>query len=244
MSQATALYVDAGIQGSKYSNVGMFAILVFDYCITLEAENLPMTVRKSQWVWHRKWTLLRFEHNTILAKVFGRASKVLHIICVIAAEGLLITRVYASWAMVFPVVCFVGSYILSDTPLVNKFLNMTTNIPDPGTCLLTGERNSIFEYVVLLLYELDSEGTKILSDHSKKHFSMIHHDFVQYHSDYESSDYMGFYHRLIIIHSVLASRILFNIRESEEHSWTHSTLAEISEIQFGERQLSVSRFEA
>ncbi|KAG2753491.1 hypothetical protein P692DRAFT_20828998, partial [Suillus brevipes Sb2] len=47
-----ALYVDAGIQASKYCNVGTFAVLIYDYCITLDAE--------SQWVWHRKWTFVRF----------------------------------------------------------------------------------------------------------------------------------------------------------------------------------------
>ncbi|KAG1739542.1 hypothetical protein EDB19DRAFT_1828772 [Suillus lakei] len=55
MSNATALYVDAGIQGSKYFNVSAFTDLnsgIFDYFITLGAE--------SRWVWYRKWTFVRF----------------------------------------------------------------------------------------------------------------------------------------------------------------------------------------
>ncbi|KAG1884078.1 hypothetical protein F4604DRAFT_1677235 [Suillus subluteus] len=134
MSHPTALYVDAGIQASKYSNVGMFAVLIFDYFITLEAESL--------WVWHRKWTFVRFIFTvsrylpffgigmTFIAalrtqyypgesqrcSVLGLGKRqtvsmhslryinfsstpyaVLHIICIVAAEGLLITRIYASW---------------------------------------------------------------------------------------------------------------------------------------------------
>ncbi|KAG0698819.1 hypothetical protein DFH29DRAFT_81472 [Suillus ampliporus] len=48
----------------------------------------------------------------------------------------------------------------------------------------------------------------------------------------------------IVIHSVLASRILFNLRESEEHLRTNPTLAEVSEIRFEEGQVLMSRFEA
>ncbi|KAG1727084.1 uncharacterized protein EDB91DRAFT_1339530 [Suillus paluster] len=46
-NHTTALYVDAGLQASKYCNVTTFAVLISDYCITLEVENLLMTVRKS-----------------------------------------------------------------------------------------------------------------------------------------------------------------------------------------------------
>ncbi|KAG1739541.1 hypothetical protein EDB19DRAFT_836457 [Suillus lakei] len=38
----------------------------------------------------------------------------------------------------------------------------------------------------------------------------------------------------ILIHSVLASRILFNLRASEGRSQIHTTLADVSEMQFGE----------
>ncbi|KIK43166.1 hypothetical protein CY34DRAFT_725202 [Suillus luteus UH-Slu-Lm8-n1] len=64
---------------------------------------------------------------------FGQASNVMHIICVLTAEGLLITRIYASWnskrlltfLLVFPVICFVVPYIISDTPLVFNSKNTT-----------------------------------------------------------------------------------------------------------------------
>jgi len=80
-----------------------------------------------------------------------------------------------------------------------------------------------------------------------------------------SVDYMSFYHRLvsnteficasssdrglhlssphIVIHSVLASRILFKLRESEGNSGTHQTLIEVSDIRFEGGQLSMLRSE-
>ncbi|KAG2054159.1 hypothetical protein BDR06DRAFT_955773 [Suillus hirtellus] len=183
MDHPIALFVDAGTQASKYFNVGMFATLIFDYFITLEME--------SQWVWHRRWTFVRFIFTvsrylpffaigmTFTGALrtqyypgescvrFGQASTVLHIICILAAEGLLITRIYASWnskrllafLLVFPLnhcqVCFAGSYIISDTPLIFNSKNTTSiNIPNPGDCLFVGGRNNVYEYAALLLYEL------------------------------------------------------------------------------------------
>ncbi|KAG0695866.1 hypothetical protein DFH29DRAFT_247432 [Suillus ampliporus] len=180
MSDTTALYVDAGIQASKYSNVGIFAVLIFDYCITLEAE--------SQWVWHRKWTLVRFMFTisrylpfvgigmTFTAALrtqyypgescvrFGQVSSVLHVICILAAEGLLLMRIYTSWPckrlltflIVFPTVCLVGSYILSHSTVVDNYLNTPTNLPDLGQCLFVNGRKSVFEYAALFLCELVS----------------------------------------------------------------------------------------
>ncbi|KAG0703298.1 hypothetical protein DFH29DRAFT_1078978 [Suillus ampliporus] len=285
MSQATALYIDAGIQASKYCNVGTFAVLIFDYCITLEAE--------SQWVWHRKWTLLRFIFTisrylpffgigmTFAAALrtqyypgescvkFEQASNVLHIICIVATEGLLMIRIYVSYTskrlltflLVFPVVCFVSSSLLS-----NAFLTDTNNLPNPGGCLFVFGRNRIFEYVSLFLYELvllclmlfirfrrykstigqlqatffnDSMGYMICIM-SASSFSIIMNIAAPISwigiTDSDSIQ--------IVIHSVVASRILFNLRQSEEHSRTDSTLEELSDIQFREGQLSASRFEA
>ncbi|KAG0698817.1 hypothetical protein DFH29DRAFT_81425 [Suillus ampliporus] len=286
MSEATALYVDTGLQASKYCNVATFAILVFDYCITLEAE--------SQWVWHRKWMLVRFVFNisrylpffaigmTFTAALrtqyypgescvrFGQASNVLHLICIAAAEGLLITRIYASWTskrlltflLVFPMVCFVGSYILSDTSLVFNF--KPTNIPNPGGCLLLAGRNNIFEYGALLLYELVLLCLMLFIRSRRYKYTLgafqktFFNDSVRYMICIMIMSSISIILTMsppitwvsitdspqIVIHSVLASRILFNLRESEEHSRTNPTLEEVSEMQFGEGQLSVLRFEA
>ncbi|KAG1739535.1 hypothetical protein EDB19DRAFT_1979716 [Suillus lakei] len=281
MSQATALYVDAGLQGSKYFNVGTFAVLIFDYFITLEAE----------WVWHHKWTFVRFIFTvsrylpffgvgmTFVGALrtqyypgescakFGQASNVLHIICILAAEGLLITRIYASWRskrlltflLVFPVVCFVASYLISDTPLVFNSTNTTSiNIPDPGECLFLGGRNNVYEYAALLLYELVllclmlyirfSKYPNVVGQLQETFFNdsvrymiyiMIASSFsiiltmappVTWVSITDSPQ--------VVIHSVLASRILFNLRASEGRLRIHTTLADTSEIQFEEDRFS------
>ncbi|KAG1727081.1 uncharacterized protein EDB91DRAFT_897826 [Suillus paluster] len=286
---STALYVDAGIQASKYFNVGTFAVLIFDYCITLEAE--------SQWVWHRKWTFVRFIFTisrylpffaigmTFTAALrtqyypgescvmFGKASNVLHIICILAAEGLLITRIHASWTskrlltflLVFPVVCFVGSYILSGTPAASNLTNIVTDIPDPGNCLFIGGRNSVFEYATLILYEsvllclmlfIRSRWYKNTStvgllqetffNDSVRYMIciMIVTSFSIILNMSPPITWVAITDSLqVVIHSVLASRILFNLRESEERSRNHTTLAEVSDMQFEEGQLSTLRSE-
>ncbi|KAG1836545.1 hypothetical protein DFJ58DRAFT_171042 [Suillus subalutaceus] len=240
MSHPTALYVDAGIQASKYSNVGTFAVLIFDYFITLEAESL--------WVWHRKWTFVRFIFTvsrylpffgigmTFIAALrtqyypgescvrFGQASNMLHIICIVAAEGLLITRIYASWKskrlltflLVFPVVCLVISYILSHPPLVVfDYENASPiNIPDPARCLLSGGRGGVFEYAALLLYELvllclmfvhqiqqvqryHRTLPRNVFQRLAEIYDMYHgHVFVQHNFDHGSPAHVGFNHRL------------------------------------------------
>ncbi|KAG1723766.1 uncharacterized protein EDB91DRAFT_158823 [Suillus paluster] len=284
----TALYADTGTQTSKYFNVGTFAILVFDYCITLEAE--------SQWVWHRKWTFVRFIFTvsrylpffgigmTFTAALrtqyypgescvkFGQASNVLHIICIIASEGLLITRIYASWAskrlltflLVFPVVCFVISYIISDTPLgvFNSSNTTPINLPNPGGCLFAGGRNNVFEYAALLLYELVLLCLMLFIK-SRRYKNIVgllpetfFNDSVRYMICIMIMSSFSIILTMsppitwvsitdspqIVIHSILASRILFNLRECEGRLQNHTTLAEVSEMQF-EGQLSMSRVE-
>ncbi|KAG1895490.1 uncharacterized protein F5891DRAFT_669156 [Suillus fuscotomentosus] len=261
MDHPTALFVDAGIQASK-----------------------------SEWVWHRRWTFVRFVFTvsrylpffgigmTFTGALrtqyypgescvrFGQASTVLHTICILAAEGLLITRVYASWRskrlltflIVFPVICFVVSYIMSDTSLVFNSKNTTSlDIPNPGNCLFVGGRNNICDYAVLLLYELVLFCLMLYIRFSKygNVVGLLQRTFFN-----DSVTYMicmiivsSFNIILtmappvtwiaitdspqIVIHSVLASRILFNLRASEGQSHIH-TLTDISELQFGEGQIS------
>ncbi|KAG2348746.1 hypothetical protein BDR05DRAFT_995150 [Suillus weaverae] len=286
MSHPTALYVDAGLQASKYFNVGTFAVLIFDYLITLEAE----------WVWHRKWTFVRFIFTvsrylpffgigmTFTGALrtqyypgescvrFGQASNVLHIICILAAEGLLITRIYASWnskrlltfLLVFPVVCFVGSYIISDTPLVFNSKNTTPiNIPNPGNCLFMGGRNNVFEYAALLLYELVLLCLMLYIRFSKYNDAIgplqetFFNDSVKYMMCIMIVSSFSIILTMvppitwvsitdspqIVIHSVLASRILFNLRASEGQLQVHTTLADVSEMQFGGGQISTVVFD-
>ncbi|KAG2744146.1 hypothetical protein P692DRAFT_20837779 [Suillus brevipes Sb2] len=280
---STALYVDAGIQASKYCNVGTFAALVFDYCITLEAE--------SQWVWHRKWTFVRFTFTisrylpffgigmTFVAALrtqyypgescvgYGQASTVLHTVSVVAAQGLLMTRIYASWSskrlliflLIFSVICLVTSYIISDTSLVPNSTNMRSiyksnmvgvEIPNPGDCLFLSGRNNVFSYAVLLLHELVLSCLMLFIRFRRYRHAvgLLQRTFFRDTMKYMicitiMSSFSILLTMLtpptwvsitdspqIVIHSVLASRIHFNLRASEGRSGIQPQV-EISEIQ-------------
>lgn len=281
---STALYVDAGIQASKYCNVGTFAVLVFDYCITLEAE--------SQWVWHRKWTLVRFIFTisrylpffgigmTFVAALrtqyypgescigYGQASTVLHTVSVVAAEGLLITRIYASWnskrlltfLLIFSVICLVTAYIFSDTSLVPNSTNTSpiyisntirVEIPNPGDCLFLSGRNNVFNYAALLLYELVLSCLMLFIRFKRYKHTVgllqrtFFHDTMKYMICITIMSLFSIFLTMfapatwvsisdspqIVIHSVLASRIHFNLRASGGRSGTQPEV-EISDIQF------------
>ncbi|KAG0691484.1 hypothetical protein DFH29DRAFT_1074501 [Suillus ampliporus] len=249
-----------------------------------------MTVRKSQWVWHRKWTLVRFMFTisrylpfvgigmTFTAHAWIAALRtqyypgesiwtsvqrlactayrklevdpsilysVLHVICILAAEGLLLMRIYTSWPckrlltflIVFPTVCLVGSYILSHSTVVDNYLNTPTNLPDLGQCLFVNGRKSVFEYAALFLCELDAvTHAMILTLYQVvSSFNIILNMALPITWVAITDDPQ------VVIHSVLASRLLFNLRESEERSRTRPTLVEVSDIQF---ELSASRFGA
>ncbi|KAG2753490.1 hypothetical protein P692DRAFT_20244525 [Suillus brevipes Sb2] len=274
-----ALYVDAGIQASKYCNAGTFAVLIYDYYITLDAE--------SQWVWHRKWTFVRFIFTvsrylpffgiglTFVAALrtqyypgescvaYGRASTALHIVSILATEGLLMTRIYASWHSkrilislpLFCGICLVISYIFSDTELVwnstytsPPYMNMIgVDIPDPGDCLFLSGRNGVFSYAALLLFEsvLFCLMLFIRFRRYKHPIGLLQRTFF-----HDTMKYMiciilmssfsilltmvapGTWVPItnspqVVIHSVLASRILFNLRESEERSRMQVDISEI-----------------
>jgi hypothetical protein len=203
---------------------------------------------------------------------FGQASNVLHIICLVAAEGLLILRIYASWRskplliflLVFPVVCFVVSYLISDTPLVFNSKNTTPiNIPDPGNCLLLGGRNNVFEYAALLLYELVLLCLMLYIRFSKYSNAVgllqetFFNDSVRYMMCIIVMSSFSIILTMappitwvsitdspqIVIHSVLASRILFNLRASEGRSQIPTTLTDASEIHFRGGQISTVVFD-
>ncbi|KAG1739560.1 hypothetical protein EDB19DRAFT_837814 [Suillus lakei] len=284
MSNATALYVDPGVQASKYCNVGTFAVLIFDYFITLEAE--------SQWVWHRKWTFVRFIFTISRYLPFvgigmtfagalrtqyypgescvqiGKASNALHIICILVAEGLLITRIYASWTskrllaflLVLYVVSFVGAYIISETTVLFSatIYAPPPNTPDPGDCLFLDGRDGLYEYVILLIYELvllclmlfirfrryrDTIGRlqKTFFNDSMKYMIciIIVSSFSISMNIFPPATWVAITDSpQIVIHSVVASRILFNLRASEEHLRNH-TMVEISDIRFEEPTVAV-----
>ncbi|KAG2143161.1 hypothetical protein BD769DRAFT_1383145 [Suillus cothurnatus] len=104
--------VNTGIQTVKYCNVAGLGVLIFDYFLTLGAE--------VQWTWNRPWNVSRVlfvisrymafvaagmtsygEQLPMLspAAIATRANEnvAIHIISIVATEGLLIIRMYAIW---------------------------------------------------------------------------------------------------------------------------------------------------
>ncbi|KAG1829874.1 hypothetical protein EV424DRAFT_1379858 [Suillus variegatus] len=166
-------------------------------------------------------------------------SVMLHIICILAAEGLLITRIYASW---------------NSKRLLAFLIVFPVWTANPGDCLFVGGRNNVYEYAALLLYELVLFCLMLYIRFSKygNAVGLLQRTFFN-----DSARYMicimivsSFNIILtmappvtwvsitdspqIVIHSVLASRILFNLRASEGQSHIH-TLTEVSEMQFGDQ---------
>ncbi|KAG1724718.1 hypothetical protein EDB19DRAFT_1834052, partial [Suillus lakei] len=92
------------LQISKYTNIGSLAILIFDFCITFQDE--------VHWIWSRPWNLIRviftisrylpFVGSGLTAYAALRVSgpsggNIIHIISIVAAEGLLVIRTWAFW---------------------------------------------------------------------------------------------------------------------------------------------------
>ncbi|KAJ8581734.1 hypothetical protein M405DRAFT_603470 [Rhizopogon salebrosus TDB-379] len=159
--------------------------------------------------------------------------------------------------------CLEYSYIVSDTSLVPNPITTAPNpIPNPGGCVFLGGRNNIFEYCALLLYELvllclmlfiRFRRYKIVTGSLQKAFFkdttrymiyiMIMSTFSIVINLAPPSSWAGITDSpQIVMHSVLASRILFNLRESEGPQ-THGTWEEITDIRFERGQHSTMRFE-
>ncbi|OJA12165.1 hypothetical protein AZE42_05966 [Rhizopogon vesiculosus] len=235
--------------------VGTFAVLIFDYCITLEAEVFKVGLASEMDV-----RAVYIHHIAVLAigmtfvaalrtqyypgescVRYGTASNVLHILCIIAAEGLLIIRIYAAWnskrllifLLVFPILCFITSYIISDTPLVFNSTNTTPitirqRIRVTVYCWVSYHISQDF-WSSSRMHELHGFLSQI------REFNLNSHNTTAHASHISSPQ--------IVMHSVLASRILFNLRASEGCSGTHHTLEALTDIQFEGGQCSTLIYE-
>ncbi|OJA16766.1 hypothetical protein AZE42_11706 [Rhizopogon vesiculosus] len=144
--------------------------------------------------------------------------------------GLLIIRIYAAWnsklvltfLLVFAMLCFATACTISATHLIPIKTPLT--VPNPGDCLFVTAQ-SYPEYCVLLLYELVMSSFSII---------MTLVPPITWVAVTNSPQ--------IVMHSVLASRILFNLRASEGCSRTHQTLEDVTDIQFqgGQRSTLIS----
>ncbi|KAG2067949.1 hypothetical protein BDR04DRAFT_1104106 [Suillus decipiens] len=111
----------------KFANVGAFALLVFDFCITFQDE--------VNWTWFRPWDITRIIFvisrylpfigagltvydalNDVGSPVRDQAENVIHIIGIVAAEGLLVIRTWAFWQRSKKMLIGLVTYSIVRTP--------------------------------------------------------------------------------------------------------------------------------
>ncbi|KAF9236424.1 hypothetical protein BU15DRAFT_50055, partial [Melanogaster broomeanus] len=138
----------------------------------------------------------RFDHSSSMLQPFS----VIYIACVVFAEVILILRTYALWGRSRRVLAFLialaVAFIIAATVLATH-LNFSlpadsesSYIFYPSKCSYRTSRNSAFEYIFLVAYEI---GTRAVFSYSFVHSAQV------------------------AIHGVLACRIFFNLKECDTH---------------------------
>jgi len=250
--------INTGIQTAKYCNVAGLGVLIFDYFLTLGAE--------VRWTWNRRWNASRvlFVISRYMAFVaaamtayaaiatranencshFSQASNAIHIISIVAAEGLLIIRTYAFWKqskkllavlLVMAVICIACA--VSITQVVGS-LAAPASPSDPPTsnCTFEAGRSSAIQYGFLVAYELLLMSLTVFKryqdyrDSSSRLVRVVFQGGVRYMTAIifvsvanilimsvvpVSYDEMMDVPQLVL-HSMLASRVLFSLRESDQ----------------------------
>ncbi|KAH7923813.1 hypothetical protein BV22DRAFT_555601 [Leucogyrophana mollusca] len=275
-------YESVGLQTSKYFNVSAMAMLVADYFITMQAE--------IHWVCGRKWDLgriiftvsryLPFAGVTMSVYaalknragencvVFGQASNALHIIGILAAEGLLVLRTYAFWKcskkllavlLLLAAVCLVGAVTSSRLITITLPSDPTENdvYENDSGCIFQSGRNATLQYIFLMFYEM---VVLSLMAYQRQHSHRDSKNSVLKTLYRDSMLYIaciilmsgitiivGFglpisYIAMldcpqVVIHSILASRILFNLHECVQHEADGTLAMEVSDFRAGPRSL-------
>lgn len=242
----------AKLQTSKYVNLGSLAILVFDYCITFSEE--------VQWTWFRSWDVTRvmfvisrylpFAGVGMTAYDALRASNqcastlegnIIHIIGIVAAEGLLIIRTWAFWQKSKRLLIGLLVYsALTITAAIAADLSPTMLLPgeEPplNTCYFESTRNGAVVYIFLAIFESVILFLTIYKRvHDYRDFrsgivATLYYDGILYMlciltitvanviiGAALASAYSNLFDTLqLVSHSVLASRILFRLRNNNE----------------------------
>ncbi|KAG1735116.1 uncharacterized protein EDB91DRAFT_1250644 [Suillus paluster] len=258
--------VNTGIQTAKYCNVAGLGVLIFDYFLTLEPE--------VRWTWNRRWDVGRIvfvlarympfaaagmtSYAAIATRAnedcshFSRASNAIHIISIVAAEGLLIIRTYAFWKrnkkflivlVVLAAICITCAVTI--TQVVDNIVSTPANpsddnpgFKDPPTsnCTFEAGRSSAIQYGFLVAYELllmsltvfkkykdyrDSNSRLVKAVFQGGVLYMTAIIFVSVANIVIMSAVPASYDMMmdvpqLVLHSMLASRVLFNLRESDQ----------------------------
>lgn len=264
----------ADLQIAKYANIGGLAILVFDYCITFHDE--------VRWTWFRTWDLIRviftisrylpFVGSGMTAyaalRVSGpcppsTAENIIHILCIIAAEGLLVIRTWALWKkskklliglLIYSTATVIGAVAMNLLP--NHQLISTDVTMIPGPCGFESSRNAALVYAILALFECvililtaykwfhDYRDTEIQSSIVTTVYggSMLYMlciiAITVTNVIIDAALPVGFTNMFdtlqLVIHSVLASRILFHLRSSDGRAHDADMPLLISATRYGQ----------
>lgn len=161
----------ADLQISKFANIGAFAILIFDFCITFQDE--------VKWTWSRPWDTTRvifvisrylpFIGSALTAYAALRVSgppapslaeNSIHIISIVAAEGLLLIRTWAFWQkskpvliglMVYSMVTIIAAVSMNVFPNHQLISSAMSTLPGAGG--FESSRNAALVYAILALFE-------------------------------------------------------------------------------------------
>ncbi|KAG2079100.1 hypothetical protein BDR04DRAFT_1226223 [Suillus decipiens] len=252
--------VNTGIQTAKYCNVAGLGVLIFDYFLTLEPE--------VRWTWNRRWNTTRviFVISRYMAFVaagmtsyaaiatranedcsnFSRASNAIHIISIVAAEGLLIIRTYVFWKqnkkllvvlLVSAAICIACAVSITQVASDLLATPVDPSAPPTSNCTFQAGRTSAIQYGFLIVYELlllslmvfkknrDYKNSKsrlvkaVFQGGMQYITAMV---FVSLANILIMSVVPASYNMLmnlpqLVLHSMLASRVLFSLRESDQH---------------------------
>ncbi|KAG1802635.1 uncharacterized protein HD556DRAFT_701217 [Suillus plorans] len=253
MSSLLSVSDTTKLQTVKYANLGSLAILVFDYCITFSEE--------VQWTWFKPWDVTRvifiisrylpFAGVGMTAYDALRVSNqcastveeyIVHVICIAAAEALLVIRTWAFWQkskelLIGLVVYSVLTIIAAIAADLAPTMLIPGEEPPPGTCYFESTRNAAIVYLFLVIFESVMLILNVYKRvHDYKNFQSgivvtLYHDGMFYmlciltvtlaNVIFEGalpSAYSNMFDSLqLVAHSVLASRILFRLRRSNEH---------------------------
>lgn len=263
----------ADLQIAKYTNIGSLAILVFDYCVTFQDE-VHLT-------WFRRWDLIRviftisrylpFVGSGMTAYAALRVSgpcppslaeNIIHILCIIAAEGLLVIRTWAFWKkskrlliglLIYSMATVIGAATMNILP--NHQLISTDVSMIPGSCGFESSRNAALVYAILALFECvilvltaykwfydyrDSEiQTSIVTTvyGGSMLYMMCIIAITVTNVIIDAALPVGFTNMFdtlqLVIHSVLASRILFHLRSSDGRAHDTDMPLLVSAARFG-----------
>ncbi|KAG1769675.1 hypothetical protein EDD22DRAFT_151575 [Suillus occidentalis] len=241
----------ADLQVSKFANIGAFAILIFDFCITFQDE--------VKWTWSRPWDITRvifvisrylpFIGSALTAYAALRVSgppapslaeNSIHILSIVAAEGLLLIRTWAFWQksktvliglIAYSMVTIIAAVSMNVFPNHQLISAAMSTLPEQG-----GFESSRNAALVNSATTDKPEGSIISTVYGGSVFNMGCIIAITVTNVIIDAVFpVGFSNMLdtlqLVVHSVLGSRIMFHLRSSHDQMYKmHTSLPIVSEI--------------